>query len=84
MKSNFIVLVLFAFACMTRQSSAKKDSQKATLMQIYELIVNDPDFFSLSNEDKIDVIILIHNTVNNFFKKLSKPSYKRILVGRKK
>ena len=61
-----IVLMAFAFAYMVESSpmdNQRDESQNASLMDIIQSILNDPEFLALSNKQQLHVLIVMYDAI---------------------
>ena len=69
-----IVLMAFAFAYMVESSqmdNQRYESQNASLMDIIQSILNDPEFLALSNKQQLHVLIAMYNIIEGHLQKQS-------------
>ena len=69
MKSLLVFVSAFALILLTEASSSRSEYSKSdpSLEQILKKILSDPNFLSLSEQKKLNIIISIYQVLENYY-----------------
>jgi len=66
------MLIAFAFAFMVETSDIRNErgeSEKLTLMDIIQSVLNDPEFLALSSKQQLHVLIVMYDIIEGHLQK---------------
>ena len=69
------LIMLICLAAMLRVNS--QDEQQTTLMDIFQAILNDPQFLELNNQDQLRLLVMIYNMLESHLKEQENDEMKK-------